>query len=83
MSEFSDLLSLFIKSKEVHVSVLTGYCDLDRSTMYKLINCRYSPIPKELVRRITSFINLNPMETQELIDVYRDVRLYPSYPKTK
>ena len=37
MSEFSDLLSLFIKNREVNVSVLTGYCDLDRSTMYVLL----------------------------------------------
>lgn len=70
MSEFSDLLSLFIKNREVNVSALTGYCDLDRSTMYKLINGKRTPTSKELVRRIASFMNLNPMETQELIDAY-------------
>lgn len=38
MSEFSDLLSLLIKNQDVNVSALTAYCELDRSTMYKLIN---------------------------------------------
>ena len=29
MSEFSDLLSLFIKTRDVNVSALTAYCELD------------------------------------------------------
>ena len=43
MSEFSNLLSLFIKTRDVNVSALTAYCELDRSTMYKLINGKRSP----------------------------------------
>lgn len=70
MSAFSDLFSLFIKNREINVSALTAYCNLDRSTMYKLINGKRTPTSKELVRQIASFMNLNPMETQELIDSY-------------
>lgn len=58
MSEFSDLLSLFIKTRNINVSALTNYCDLDRSTMYKLINGKRTPSSKELVQKISSFINL-------------------------
>lgn len=71
MSEFSDLLSLLIKSKDVNVSALTGYCDLDRSTMYKLINGKRSPSSKEQVQKIAEFMNLNPLETTELMTAYQ------------
>lgn len=70
MSEFSELLSLFIKTRDVNVSALTGYCSLDRSTMYKLINGKRTPSSKELVQNIAAFMNLNPVETQELINTY-------------
>ena len=70
MSEFSDLLSLFIKTRDVNVSALTAYCELDRSTMYKLINGKRSPSSKTLVQKLASFMNLNPLETQELIQAY-------------
>lgn len=70
MSEFSDLLSLFIKTRDINVSALTSYCDLDRSTMYKLINGKRTPSSKELVQNLAAFMNLNPVETQELINAY-------------
>lgn len=70
MSEFSDLLSLLIKSRDVNVSALTGYCELDRSTMYKLINGKRAPSSREQVQKIAEFINLNPLETKELMTAY-------------
>lgn len=71
MSEFSDLLSLLIKTRDINVSTLTGYCDLDRSTMYKLINGKRTPTSKELVEKLSIFMNLNPIERQELMEAYR------------
>lgn len=71
MSEFSDLLSLFIKNRNINVSALTGYCDLDRSTMYKLISGKRSPASRELVQNLASFMNLNPVELQELMEAYQ------------
>lgn len=70
MSEFSDLLSLLIKNQDVNVSALTAYCELDRSTMYKLINGKRAPSSKALVQKLASFMNLNPLETQELLQAY-------------
>ena len=70
MSDFSNLLSLLIKTRDVNVSALTAYCELDRSTMYKLINGKRSPSSKSLVQKLASFMNLNPLETQELLQSY-------------
>lgn len=75
MSEFSDLLSLFIKTRNINVSALTNYCDLDRSTMYKLINGKRTPSSKELVQKISSFINLTPIEAHELMETYQLTKL--------
>mgnify|MGYP001622951488 CR=1 FL=1 len=75
MSEFSDLLSLLIKSRNVNVSGLTGYCDLDRSTMYKIMNGKRNPSSPEQVRRISEFMNLNPLENRELMNAYQMTRI--------
>lgn len=75
MSEFSDLLSLLIKAKDINIGSLTSYCDLDRSTMYKLINGRRNPASKEQVRRMAEFMNLSPMEHQTLMDAYQITRI--------
>lgn len=75
MSEFSELLSLLIKTKDINVSALTNYCNLDRSSMYKLINGKRNPASREQVRKISEFINLNPMESQEMIEAYDIARV--------
>lgn len=75
MSEFSDLLSLLIKSRDINISGLTSYCDLDRSTMYKIINGKRNPASREQVRRISEFMNLNPLENRELMNAYQITRI--------
>ena len=75
MSEFSDLLSLFIKTRDVNVSALTNYCDLDRSTMYKMINGKRTPSSKEIVKKISSFMNLTPIEAHEFMEAYQLTKL--------
>ena len=75
MSEFSKLFSQIIKARDVNVSALTGYCGLDRSTMYKLINGKRNPSSKELVRKISEHLSLNPREAQELMDAYEMTRV--------
>ena len=68
MSEFSELLSFLVKSRDINVSALTSYCGLDRSTMYKLINGKRNPASKDQVRKMSEFMNLNPLESQELME---------------
>lgn len=38
MSDFSQLLSCHIHSKDIKTYALAQYCGLDRSNMYKIIN---------------------------------------------
>ncbi|MBS6194856.1 MAG: hypothetical protein KH828_04680 [Clostridiales bacterium] len=51
--------------------MLTQYCELDRSTMYKFINGKRTPATQELVLKIAAFMNLDPSETSELLEAYR------------
>lgn len=75
MSEFSELLSFLVKSRDINVSALTSYCGLDRSTMYKLINGKRNPASKDQVRKMSEFMNLNPLESQELMEAYHITRI--------
>lgn len=38
MSVFSDTLTRYIEHKNIKVFSLAKYCNLDRSTMYKILN---------------------------------------------
>lgn len=71
MSEFSDLMSLYVKSKDIKTYAMAQYCDLDRSTMYKIINGKRNPSNEQLVCRISDFMRLSPLEHSELIEAYR------------
>lgn len=70
MSEFSDLLSQFIRQKDVKVYSMVKYCKLDRSTMYKLINGKRNPPSIEIFDRIAEFMHLTPLEYSEFKEAY-------------
>lgn len=55
MSEFSDLLSSYIDEKEIKVYSLLEYCNLDRSTMYKIINGNEIRLLKLYFRKLQNF----------------------------
>lgn len=71
MSEFSDLMTLYVKSKDIKTYTMAQYCDLDRSTMYKIINGKRNPSSESLVCKISEFMRLSPLEHSELIEAYR------------
>lgn len=71
MSEFSNTLSYFIKSRNISVSALVKYCELDRSTMYKFINGKRNPASRMLVEKLAEYMNLNPVETTALLEAYQ------------
>ena len=75
MSEFSDLFSMLVSSRDINVTGLAAYCGLDRSTMYKLLNGRRNPSSREQVLRISEFMNLNPLENRELLNAYLITRI--------
>ena len=56
MSVFSDILQNYVHEKDVKVSALASYCDMERSTFYKFITGKREPGSVELVERIASFI---------------------------
>lgn len=60
MSEFSDLLSSYIDEKEIKVYSLLEYCNLDRSTMYKIINGKRNPTSMEVFQKLQNFFILLP-----------------------
>ena len=42
MSVFSDMLQNYVHEKDVKVSALASYCDMERSTFYKFITANGS-----------------------------------------
>lgn len=70
MSEFSELLSSYIEEKEVKVYSLLDYCNLDRSTMYKIINGKRNPPSEAVFQKITEFLHLTPVEYRRFKEAY-------------
>ena len=52
MSVFSDLLSDYINEKQIKILSLAKYCDMDRSTMYKIMNGKRNPPSQETLKKM-------------------------------
>lgn len=62
MSVFSDTLTRYIEHKNIKVFSLAKYCNLDRSTMYKILNGKRNPPSSEVFEKMTQFMHLTPIE---------------------
>ena len=62
MSVFSDTLTRYIEHKNIKVFSLAKYCNLDRSTMYKILNGKRNPPSSEVFEEMTQFMHLTPIE---------------------
>ena len=71
MSDFSELLSKYIHSKNIKVYSLAQYCGLDRSNMYKIINGKRKPPSLDIVDKMCHFMHLLPSEELELKESYQ------------
>lgn len=71
MSEFSELLTHYVHSKDVKTYALAQYCGLDRSNMYKIINGKRKPASADIVTKICKFLHLLPAEEAELQEAYQ------------
>lgn len=71
MSEFSDLLSQFIHDKNIKVYSMVRYCDIDRSTMYKIINGKRNPPTPAIVDKMAEFMHLTPLEYEQFQTAYQ------------
>lgn len=70
MTEFSKLFSKFIHTKDIKVYSLAKYCNLDRSTLYKIISGKREPASLELVKKFSEFLQLTPREHQCFMEAY-------------
>ena len=70
MSVFSDILSNYIIQKQTKVLSLARYCELDRSTMYKLMNGKRNPPSREILEKMAHFMHLTPVEFQHLEEAW-------------
>lgn len=75
MSQFSQLLTDHIHSKNVKVYALAQYCELDRANMYKFTSGKRTPSSLELVEKICNFIQLSPDEKDELVEAWHIAQL--------
>lgn len=71
MSEFSDLLTQHIHSKDIKTYALAQYCGLDRSNMYKIINGKRKPSSADIVEKMAKFMQLSPTEEKDLEEAYQ------------
>ncbi len=71
MSIFSEMLSEYIREKEIKVFSLVKYCGTDRSTMYKIINGKRNPPTPELFQKISDFLHLTPVEYQRFEEAWK------------
>lgn len=75
MSDFSEMLSFAIKSRNINVNEMIQYCGIDRSTMYQIIRGKRKPANMRLVEEIAAFMELSPSERQRFIDTYEITRI--------
>lgn len=71
MSEFSQLLSNHIHNKKVTIYALAQYCNVDRSSIYKIIRGKRLPSTISTIEQISEFIHLTPLEHEELLETYQ------------
>ncbi len=75
MSEFSNILRQFIHEKNIKVYSLIKYCNIDRSTMYKIINGKRNPPSKDIVEKIGDFMHLTPLEYACFEEAYQITKI--------
>ena len=70
MNPFSQLLSSYVNASNVNVSKMASYCEIDRSSMYKILQGTRKPGTLDLVVRISHYLNLSPEQTELLTEQY-------------
>ena len=58
-------ISDYINEKQIKILSLAKYCDIDRSTMYKVMNGKRNPPSQETLKKMAHFMHLTPVEHQK------------------
>ena len=66
MSEFSEVISQFITSKNIKMYDLIDYCKIDRSTLYQIIKGKRNPPSNAVLRQMADFMQLTVSEREDL-----------------
>ena len=66
MSEFSTVLSRFVKEKDVNVYRLAKYCGYDRANLYKVMRGERKPPSLEVLNLLCEYMHLSPAEEEIL-----------------
>lgn len=77
MNPFSQLLSSYVNASNVNVSKMASYCEIDRSSMYKILQGTRKPGTLDLVIRISHYLNLSPEQTELLTEQYEILQVGP------
>ena len=77
MSVFSDTLTRYIEHKNIKVFSLAKYCNLDRSTMYKILNGKRNPPSSEVFEKMTQFMHLTLERVWKILSVSFRISLPP------
>lgn len=84
MSEFSQMLSKFIKERDTNIYMLAKYCNYDRANMYKLTSGKRNAPDLPFVKKLAEYIHLSPDEEKQLIEKYKiSVVGYETYYRRK
>lgn len=75
MSVFSDLLSDYINKKQIKILSLAKYCDMDRSTMYKVMSGKRNPPSLDILEKMAHFMHLTPLEHQKFLEAWKITRV--------
>ncbi len=70
MSEFSTVLSRFVKEKDVNVYRLAKYCGYDRANLYKVMRGERKPPSLEVLNLLCEYMHLSPAEEEILEENY-------------
>ena len=62
MSEFSQMLSKFIKERDTNIYMLAKYCNYDRANMYKLTSGKRNAPDLPFVKKLAEYMHLSPDE---------------------
>lgn len=71
MNSFSQTLSSYIEKKDANISQMAAFCNIDRSSMYKIVHGTRKPSSEDFVCQLSTFLKLSPEESEHFMEQYR------------
>ncbi len=71
MNDFAALVSFFLQKRSLNVIAMSKYCDLDRSTMYKIVKGTRTPASFETIKKMAEYLQLTLSEKEQFFETFR------------